>query len=98
MQEARDLSATGFLELQNNSTSLAMSCGLVALCAELLDRKTIRRVATVLLGNVVALLALLTSEGDLGANILRLASHCSYSSGPSSETIDSLRICSGGGV
>ena len=75
-----------------------MSSGLVAPCAELLDRKTIRRVAAVLLGDVVALLALLTSEGDLGANILRLASHCSYSSGPSSETIDSLRICSGGGV
>ena len=57
------------------SASLAMRRRLVAPRAVLLQLKTIRRIATVLLRDVVALLAVLAGEGDLGANILRLASH-----------------------
>lgn len=52
-----------------------MRLGLVALRAVLLQFETIRRVTTVLLSDVVALLANLASEGDLGANVCRLASH-----------------------
>lgn len=57
------------------SASLAMRRRLVAPRAVLLQLKTIRRIATVLLRDVVALLAVLAGKGDLGANILRLASH-----------------------
>ena len=57
------------------SASLAMRRRLVAPRTVLLQLKAIRRIATVLLRDVVALLALLAGEGDLGANILRLASH-----------------------
>lgn len=48
---------------------------LVALRAELLQFEAIGRVATILLGDVVSLLANLAGEGDLRANVLRLASH-----------------------
>lgn len=46
-----------------------MRGGLVALGAELLQLKTIRRIAAVLLGDVVTLLANLACEGDLRANV-----------------------------
>ena len=48
---------------------------LAAARAELVEFQTIRRVTTVLLGDVVALLALRACESDLGANVLRLACH-----------------------
>lgn len=52
-----------------------MSLGLVAPWAVLLQLKAIWSITTVLLGNVVTLLAHLAGEGDLRANVLRLASH-----------------------
>lgn len=75
-----------------------MRLRLRALWTVLLELKTIRRVTTILLGDVVSLLANLASEGDLGANVCRLASHCCY------LTFGLLRsgcfnfVCSGGGV
>lgn len=52
-----------------------MGGGLVATRAVLLQLKTIWRVATVLLGDVVALFALLAGESDLWAHITGLACH-----------------------
>lgn len=52
-----------------------MRSGLAATRAVLREFQTIRRVTTVLLGDVVALLALRAGQSDLGANILRLACH-----------------------
>ena len=57
------------------SAGLAVKRRLAATRAELLQFKTIRRVTTVLLGDVVALLALRACQSDLGANVLRLACH-----------------------
>lgn len=48
---------------------------LTAAGAELLQGQTVRGVTTVLLGDVVALLALRASQSDLGANVGGLASH-----------------------
>ena len=57
------------------SAGLAVKRRLAATRAVLLQFKTIRRVTTVLLGDVVALLALRACQSDLGANVLRLACH-----------------------
>ena len=54
---------------------LAVGGRRVAPGAVLLHLQAVRRVATVLLRNVVALLANLACEGDLGANVCRLTSH-----------------------
>lgn len=54
---------------------LAVHLRRVTTRAVLLQLKAIRRITTVLLGDVVTLLANLASEGDLGANVCRLASH-----------------------
>ena len=48
---------------------------LTAAGAELGDAETVGGVPTVLLGDVVALLALRASQSDLGANVGGLASH-----------------------
>ena len=48
---------------------------LVAARAILRQFETVRGVTTVLLGDVVALLALLASQSNLGANVGGLASH-----------------------
>jgi hypothetical protein len=70
---------------------------LVAPRAEFLKLKTIRRIPTVLLGDVVALLAVLAREGDLGANILRLACHFLTPLGLATKR-EPLRNRSGGGA
>ena len=57
------------------SACLAVRRRLVAARAVLRQLETIRRVTTVLLGDVVALLALRAGQSDLGANVLRLACH-----------------------
>ena len=57
------------------SAGLAVRRRLVAARAVLRQFETIRRVTTVLLGDVVALLALRAGQSDLGANVLRLACH-----------------------
>ena len=48
---------------------------LTAAGAELLQGQTVRGVTTVLLGDVVALLALRAGQSDLGANVGGLAGH-----------------------
>ena len=60
-----------------------MSLMLTALGAELLQLHAVRVITTVLLGDVVALLALSAGERDLRANVARLLSH------------DTSSICSG---
>ena len=57
------------------SAGLAVRRRLVAARAVLRQFETIRRVTTVLLGDVVALLALRAGQSDLGANVLGLACH-----------------------
>ena len=57
------------------SAGLAVRRRLVAARAVLRQLETIRRVTTVLLGDVVALLALRAGQSDLGANVLGLACH-----------------------
>ena len=57
------------------SAGLAVRRRLVAARAVLCQLETIRRVTTVLLGDVVALLALRAGQSDLGANVLGLACH-----------------------
>ena len=52
-----------------------MRSGLAATRAVLREFQTIRRVTTVLLGDVVALLALRAGQSDLGANVGGLAGH-----------------------
>jgi hypothetical protein len=49
-----------------------MHCVLIALGAELAHLQTIRIVAPVLLGDVVALLAILAGQGDLRSNVAGL--------------------------
>ena len=79
------------------SASLAMRRRLVAPRTVLLQLKAIRRIATVLLRDVVALLAVLAGKGDLGANILRLASHFLTPLGLATKR-EPLRNRSGGGA
>ena len=57
------------------SAGLAVRRRLVAARAVLRQLETIRRVTTVLLGDVVALLALRAGQSDLGAYVLGLACH-----------------------
>ena len=57
------------------SAGLAVRRRLVAARAVLRQLETIRRVTTVLLGDVVALLALRAGQSDLGANVGGLAGH-----------------------
>ncbi len=72
---------------------------LIATRAVLVQFETIRRVTTVLLGDVVSLLANLAGEGDLRANVLRLASHgCFLTFGLIGEAGASIAYSSGGGV
>lgn len=61
-------------------TGLAVRRRLIATGAEFCQLKAIRRIATVLTSDVVAILATLAGEGDLGANIRRLACHFPSSS------------------
>jgi hypothetical protein len=51
------------------SAGLAVDLVTLATRAELLQVKTIRIVTTVLLGDVVAFLALRAGQGDLGTNV-----------------------------
>jgi len=57
------------------SAGLAVLGVLAAAGAVLPEREPIGGVPTVLLGDVVALLALRASQSDLGANVAGLASH-----------------------
>ena len=80
------------------SAGLAVRRRLVAARAVLCQLETIRRVTTVLLGDVVALLALRACQSDLGANVLRLACH---GDSPFAVAYVGVRLCwsgSGGGA
>ena len=57
------------------SAGLAVLGVLAALGAELVHREPVRVIATVLLGDVVAVLALGARHGDLGPDVGRLAGH-----------------------
>ena len=60
---------------KRDSAGLAVRRRLATTRAELRQFKTIRRIATILLRDVVALLALRAGQSDLGANVLGLACH-----------------------
>ena len=81
------------------SACLAVRRRLVAARAVLRQLETIRRVTTVLLGDVVALLALRAGQSDLGANVLGLACHGCFPRLVASLTRPvGSKNCSGGGA
>ena len=57
-----------------------MHCGLAATRAILLQLQAIRVIPAILLGDVVTLFALAARQGDLWANVGRLAGHSLFTS------------------
>src|SRR3954468_4048735 len=82
------------------SAGLAVVGVVVAAGAVLLQLKTVRVVAPVLLGDVVALLADRASKRDLRADVCRLGHWCLFLSGVRNwgdRTLEILRLVGSGG-